>query len=125
MSEFRTCPVCGHSAHIENMWPECPCCIAEISNAAKAHINEWFGKPFTIFDYKAFPVPIKYMQRAARLWCKPLTQDYEMQPAIAHVVAKLIYHLERAETELRTVNSNAGTRAEIAAPITLILNELL
>ena len=26
MTEFRTCQTCGHSDHIENMWPECPCC---------------------------------------------------------------------------------------------------
>ena len=128
MTEMHTCQVCGHTDHVGKFWPECVYCerAEQLNNPSPDDTEKCPPNPNgDIFDYKAFPVPLEYAQRAARVWCMSETQNYEMQPAICYLVARLIYHLECAETELFNINSNRGTRLEIVASIRPILNALL
>lgn len=40
MSGLRTCPDCGHTGHIETMWPDCPNCELDAQEGFNHTIQE-------------------------------------------------------------------------------------
>lgn len=67
-------------------------------------------------------IPSLCLERAARVWCKPETQNYEMQPEIAKIIARLIFGLEEAIFELAKISPDIKVRAEAIVTIRAALD---
>ena len=108
MREIHTCTTCGHSDHIENMWPECPCCAQNKETVERGNLAYEIGPPpFT------GAIPSLCLERTARLFETP---DYKQR------VARLIFSLEEAIFEIAKISPNIKARSEAIITIRAALD---